>query len=210
MHIFLKINLVTSFLSNEAYWKPQDKTWFCPQRLDDIIAYHRWFSTSTAVATGPHNFLAQNVAIWKIEDFGNLTGVKDLTNSTSTAVAAAGQQTLLSHDLDRAGAGQPRCPGRIQPHMKRTILSTIWNRIWNRISNMTLVLSHIWNTKYQMIFSWLFRIDWPDPCWEISVSKLTILLWQHGTIHAKNVWCCGEAILAKKNLRKKCVNRDKM
>ena len=29
-------------------------------------------------------------------------------------------------------------------------------------------------------------------------------------IHAKNVWCCGEAILAKKNLRKKCVNRDKM
>ena len=79
---------------------------------------------------------SKNVAIYeffsgKIEKFGNLslTGVKDLTNSTSTAVAAAGQQTLLSHDLDRAGAGQPRCPGRIQPHMKRTILSTIRNII---------------------------------------------------------------------------------
>ena len=100
-----------------------------PHGIDDIIAY-RWFSTSTAVTAGQQNFLVQNVAIkaffsGKIEKFGNLTGVKDLTNSTSTAVAAAGQQTLLSHDLDRAGAGQPRCPGRIQPHTKRTILSTI-------------------------------------------------------------------------------------
>ena len=74
--------------------------------------------------------LPKDVAIYaffsgKIEDLENLAGVKDLTNSTSTAVAAAGQQTLLSHDLDRAGAAQPRCPGRIQPHMKRTISSTI-------------------------------------------------------------------------------------
>ena len=30
------------------------------------------------------------------------------------------------------------------------------------------------------------------------------------TIHAKNVWCCGEGYFAKKKLRKKCVNRDKM
>ena len=35
----------------------------------------------------------------RLKDLENLAGVKDLTNSTSTAVAAAGQQTLLSHDL---------------------------------------------------------------------------------------------------------------
>ena len=42
----------------------------------------------------------------RLKDLENLAGVKDFTNSTSTAVAAAGQQTLLSHDLERAG--QPR------------------------------------------------------------------------------------------------------
>ena len=29
-------------------------------------------------------------------------------------------------------------------------------------------------------------------------------------IHAKNVWCCGDGYFGQKNLRKKCVNRDKM
>ena len=30
-----------------------------------------------------------------------------------------------------------------------------------------------------------------------------------GDIHAKNVWCCGDGYFDQKNLRKKCVNRDK-
>ena len=30
------------------------------------------------------------------------------------------------------------------------------------------------------------------------------------SIHAKNVWCCGDGYFGQKNLRKKCVNRDKM
>ena len=79
-----------------------------------------------------------------------------MTNSTSTAVAAAGQQTLLSHDLDRAGAGQPRCPGRIQPHMKRTMLSTIWNNI----NHDPYIEPHIWNTIYQANDFFLTFSDW--------------------------------------------------
>ena len=80
------MDLATSFLSNEAYWKPQDKTliraslaaqtskFLSPHRIDDIIAY-RWFSTSTAVAQGQQNFSLQNVTIYaffsgKIERLG--------------------------------------------------------------------------------------------------------------------------------------------
>ena len=57
---------------------------------------------------------------------------------------------------------------------------------------MTLILSHIYEAENikQMIFSWLFRIDWPDPCWEISVSKLTILFWQDGKLYFDQMINC--------------------
>ena len=75
----------------------------------------------------------------------------------------------------------------------------------------------LWNIRDQPFLKEKDREDqkqFPNNC---TCGFVTQHLWKEievlntlKSIHAKNVWCYGEGYFGQKNLRKKCVNRDKM
>ena len=85
-------------------------------------------------------------------------------------------------------------------------LSEISHSLFLRLANQSICNQSDDLQNYSHLFVSLMK--WKAVSW-IHWYILGTVMIMSITIHAKNVWCCGEGYFGQKKLRKKCVNRDK-